>query len=948
MRRLLPLLLVCPLTACLIVVPGGGPDGGFEEPGTDGGGDGGLQNTGRIEGTLNVFQGVPTGRMILPDPMGNDGRGTPAPRLGGRTPDLSSVLEKVAPAVNRWPKTTSVLPGEVIVRFEAELLAPEEAVARARVEGWSARHGGYASPHLHLLRFSAPDGSLPGEPETGRLAARIAALPGVAYAEPNRRMYPAAIPGDRFYPVQWHYPAMNLPAAWDLSQGSSSVVVAVVDTGGVPHPDLDPRTVAGIDLISDPAMAQDGDGRDEDPTDLGGDLPNGRSSWHGTHVAGTVGAATHNEIGVAGVDWNARLQHVRVLGKGGGTTFDIAAGMNWAVGGSVPGVRVNATPASVVNLSLGGTGPKSQAYQEMIDLGVGRGAVFVVAAGNNNEDTANTTPCNQDRVICVGATRVSGKRSSFSNFGAEVDVMAPGGELAEDLNGDGLPDGILSTFRSADGQPSFDFQQGTSMAAPHVSGLVALMRALNEGLQHAHVESLLKSTAHPNSKCDEGCGAGGVNAYAAVAAAMGRNHAGPPKLAVTTSELFLSSTAPAVIGISNTGGEALTVVATAEGAQGHRLSFPSGSSLSVQPGRTAALQVAGNLVGLAPGIHAASIKLASNGGVVTVNVRLSAAAPARSRPAVVALVYEDAQGEWQVAGGGPVSAADGYRYRFDVAPGRYYVLAGIDDDEDGEFFEPGEPVGLYRSFADPVAVTVTRGQTLGGVDFALVPHVELGGEPPALVIGGACEGDAGCPDGGVCDTDLPGGYCTRSCSTLACPAGSRCYAWDSGEAWCLATCAGPGEGRSGCRADYVCYDDHAGQGLCWPGCSDDEECLEGETCDAGSGYCVRAHPAVLVIGGSCQDDDDCPGGVCDTSTPGGYCTAPCDVEECPTGGECFDLGDGVGEWCLATCLYPGGGRSTCRTGYVCEDFGIGICLPACTRDEDCEPGTCDEYSGYCK
>ncbi|MFN7135528.1 MAG: S8 family serine peptidase, partial [Myxococcales bacterium] len=321
-----------------------------------------------------------------------------------------------------------------------------------------------------------------------------------------------AVPRDSLYKYQWHYPQMQLPAAWDVTKGKESVIVAVVDTGIVQHADLGARVLAGFDMISDPAIAGDGDGRDDNPRDEGKDLPQGASSWHGTHVAGTIGALTDNNAGVAGVDWNCRIVPVRALGRGGGTGADIAAAMAWAVGVPVQGVKANASPAQVVNLSLGGDGPASQVYQDAIDEGNKRGAIFVIAAGNENENTSNKRPANQKNVLTVGAVGFTGSKASYSNFGAEVDVVAPGGEMAQDADGDGQPDGVLSTHADQKGATNFGYEQGTSMATPHVAGLVALMKSVNTALDHAKAEQILKETAVGAFKCSQGCGSGLVNA----------------------------------------------------------------------------------------------------------------------------------------------------------------------------------------------------------------------------------------------------------------------------------------------------------------------------------------------------------------------------------------------------------------------------------------------------
>ena len=278
-------------------------------------------------------------------------------------------------------------------------------------------------------------------------------------------------------------------------------------------------------------------------------------------MAGTVGAATNNAEGAA-ARRNVRLLPVRVLGLIGGDDADIIAAVRWAAGFEVPGVPRNENPAKVVNLSLGAQSEPSQAFQEAVDElldnpRVPGGTVVVVGAGNDNADAATFSPCNQDGVICVGAVGFSGARSSYSNFGANVDVMAPGGEMREDLNGDRRPDGILSTSYEEDGSPIYAFQQGTSMSTPHVSGLVALITAARGSSQLAHPAAggeLLEATASEGTQCPEGCGL--VNALAAVSRAAGAPPSGPPRLSVTTTTLaFVSggrSSQP--VGVNNVGG----------------------------------------------------------------------------------------------------------------------------------------------------------------------------------------------------------------------------------------------------------------------------------------------------------------------------------------------------------------------------------------------------------
>lgn len=378
--------------------------------------------------------------------------------------------------------------------------------------------------------------------EAESLMRQLAADPNVEYVEVDALMQPLLTPNDTRYTEQWHYfeatGGLNLPAAWDKATGTGTVV-AVIDTGITTHSDLDANVVAGYDFISDLTVANDGNGRDSDPSDPG-DSTTGQSSWHGTHVAGTVAAVTNNAKGVAGVAYNARIVPVRVLGVGGGYTSDIVDGIVWSSGGSVTGVPANANPAEVINMSLGGSGTCSATYQTAIDGAVGRGTVVVVAAGNSNADVANFTPASCNNVIAVASNDREGNRASYSNYGAKIDVTAPGGETATTANG------VLSTLNagvSTPGAESYKFYQGTSMAAPHVAGVVALMQSVKVQTP-ATVESQLKNTARalPGS-CSGGCGAGIVDALAAVDAALGT--APPPSNtlanAVTVSNLSAST-----------------------------------------------------------------------------------------------------------------------------------------------------------------------------------------------------------------------------------------------------------------------------------------------------------------------------------------------------------------------------------------------------------------------
>ncbi|MBY5922042.1 S8 family peptidase [Ferrimonas balearica] len=355
--------------------------------------------------------------------------------------------------------------------------------------------------------------------------------PNILSIEVDQLLRPMATPTDPRYGDQWHYfestAGMNLPAAWDNATGAGTVV-AVLDTGYRPHADLTANLLPGYDMIDDTFVSVDGDGRDSDAQDPGDAMTRGEcgggyppsdydSSWHGTHVAGTVAATANNGLGVVGVAYDAKVVPVRVLGKCGGYTSDIADGIVWASGGSVSGVPGNANPADVINMSLGGSGSCSSTTQAAIDTARANGTAVVVAAGNSDADASGFNPANCNGVITVAALGRDGARAYYSNYGATVDISAPGG--AQSFAGD--PNGVLSTHNSGvttPGSDSYEFMQGTSMAAPHVAGLVAMMYEADPTMTPDRAESLLKSTSRADN-CSN-CGAGLVDSDAAVTAAI--------------------------------------------------------------------------------------------------------------------------------------------------------------------------------------------------------------------------------------------------------------------------------------------------------------------------------------------------------------------------------------------------------------------------------------------
>ncbi|WP_185899678.1 S8 family serine peptidase [Streptomyces sp. WAC07061] len=449
-------------------------------------------------------------------------------------PAASTLPAAAAPAAPAAAPVENLIVGYKSSASEASSndAAASDAAAKGQKAGKKAkfdRRLGTGAALVNLGGATAPA-------DAAKVMDQFRADPDVAYVEPDSRAYAMATPDDTEYAKQWDLfeptAGMNVPAAWDKTTGSG-VTVAVIDTGYVAHSDVAPNIVAGYDFISSSTAARDGNGRDNNPADQGdwsaaGECGTGSkasdSSWHGTHVAGTIAAATNNAKGVAGIAYNAKIQPVRVLGKCGGATSDIVDAITWASGGTVAGVPANATPAKVINMSLGGSGACTATYQNAINAAVARGTTVVVAAGNSNADAAGFSPASCNNVINVAASNRTGDRSFYSNYGAIIDVAAPGGETRRATDTPGTvttpENGILSTLNGGTTTPGAEIYkpyQGTSMAAPHVAGLAALLVAAKPSLTPAQIEAAIKANARPLAgTCTGGCGAGLADATATV------------------------------------------------------------------------------------------------------------------------------------------------------------------------------------------------------------------------------------------------------------------------------------------------------------------------------------------------------------------------------------------------------------------------------------------------
>lgn len=452
----------------------------------------------------------------------------------------------------------------VIVKYKSTTLAPTEAhkLSASQLSELSEALG---APIMRQRSFKASAFSLelPKSTPANQLKEKVALLntqAEIEYAEIDHKRFITAMPAsgktnDRYFNNQWYltsgHGGIKADVAWRKGLTGKGVTIAVVDTGYTPHIDFGDNIKAGYDFIGfDNAQrgiaATDGDdtpGRDTDASDPGDAVTQAyknnvkekfsganvdsilncknqeKSSWHGTVVSGILGAKANNGEGITGIVPDATIIVSRALGKCGGYLSDIMDAARWSAGLPVKGFANNPTPAKVINLSLGGHGKCSITEQNAINEIVATGAIVVVAAGNDSGDVANYSPANCDNVITVGATTKSGKKTSYSNSGSQVDISAPGGST------DGF---IASTTHKLHSGPVVQTDsstylgfQGTSFAAPLVSGVVAMLAQQDSTIDHKRAKQALRSaTAFANgSNCDtSNCGVGILNAKKALKA----------------------------------------------------------------------------------------------------------------------------------------------------------------------------------------------------------------------------------------------------------------------------------------------------------------------------------------------------------------------------------------------------------------------------------------------
>lgn len=400
------------------------------------------------------------------------------------------------------PGKPSLVPDEIIVKYDVSMTTAKKGKIRENY-GLTKKRESYKAGGFVVYKHGNPTAVLN----------RLKNEPGVIYAEQNGYVYGSMVPNDPMYVQQWHMTRIGMEQAWDISTGAG-VIVAVCDSGVRQSlEDLaGTNFMPGYDFIND----------DNDPDDDHG---------HGSHVCGTIAQTTNNGIGVTGVAYNATIMPVKVLNKNNFGSWDaIANGITYAADNG----------AAIMNVSIGGTS-HSDTLQNAVDYAWNQGVLVVCAAGNSNNDYCDY-PAIYPNAMAISATTIPDVRASYSNYGPDIELAAPGGDYGDE-DGDGHDDMVLqNTFWHK--QTGYYYYSGTSMATPHVVGVAALVKSINPSLTNAQIRNLLITTAEDigDPGWDEYFGYGLVDAYAAVLAAGGTPTNQPPNADFTFTTNDLTAT----------------------------------------------------------------------------------------------------------------------------------------------------------------------------------------------------------------------------------------------------------------------------------------------------------------------------------------------------------------------------------------------------------------------
>ncbi len=582
---------------------------------------------------------------------------------------------------------------EVLVRTASRERAAAVAMELGLdVVDWSSRGFARLSAHVVAKLGVRAATSAADRARVAELCRAARRLPGVGSAEPNHLRREFSLPSDPLFPQQWDFLDSGFAHALDLSQGDATRTIAVLDTGvRFEHPDLAGKFVAGYDFVSDSWNASDGNGLDPDPTD-----PILTNGTHGTHVSGTLVAATDNALGIAGGTRLGKVMPIRVLGLLGGTDFDIAQAILFAArlpnnSGTLPPQR-----CEVINMSLGGPSP-SAALDDAVKQAIAAGVVVVAAAGNSNSKL-KMYPAAIDGVIAVAATDRVDNKAFYSSFGPHVSLAAPGGDPYADADGDGVLDGILSTVVDVGLGPTWSQKSGTSMACPHVAAAAFLLRSIAPNLTPIEVRAFLCAGAldlgAPGP--DKYYGYGRLDAGRALDDLLGTGSDAAQVFACPSSMQFdegVDDQQLAVVGMGNWGASGPVQLLSVH-AGAFYVEVAGASTLPCELPLTLSLHV--DRAALLPGTYATTIDIVTSLGTKSMPVEVTV--PETGVPPLVDRAYAFAYDviRKEVVQVVTVDHDDGGHFEFDALPeGTYRLFASTDLDLDGQAGESHDFAGDY-------------------------------------------------------------------------------------------------------------------------------------------------------------------------------------------------------------------------------------------------------------